>query len=114
MADELDGSRDEDLGEDFGEDLDEDVTGGRGAPTPGEAAAARERSFWETRRRYNELDDDEAGRRERRRLSRESRRMNLDVRVHRYARSHDEGPLPGDLADLRLPPLPDEDDRDTP
>ncbi|WP_328495340.1 hypothetical protein OHS59_23315 [Streptomyces sp. NBC_00414] len=78
--------------------------------TPGEAAAAQERSFWETRRRYHDLDDDEAGRREKRRLSRESRRMNLDVRVHRYARSHGEGPLPGDL---RLPPLPDdENDQD--
>ncbi|RSR94118.1 hypothetical protein [Streptomyces sp. WAC00469] len=53
--------------------------------TPGEAAAAQERSFWETRRRYNELDDDEAGRRERRRLSKESRRMNLQVRILHYA-----------------------------
>ncbi|MEU9874843.1 hypothetical protein [Streptomyces phaeochromogenes] len=76
--------------------------------TPGEAAAAQERSFWETRRRYNELDDDEAGRRERRRLSKESRRMNLQVRIHRYARGHDdEGPVRGDL---RLPPLPDPED----
>ncbi|MGW3935769.1 hypothetical protein [Streptomyces phaeochromogenes] len=80
--------------------------------TPGEAAAAQERSFWETRRRYNELDDDEAGRRERRRLSKESRRMNLQVRIHRYARGHDdEGPVRGDL---RLPPLPDRDDDHAP
>ncbi|MFE7035774.1 hypothetical protein ACFU9Y_36260, partial [Streptomyces sp. NPDC057621] len=77
------------------------------AVTPGEAAAARERAFWETRRRYQELDDDEAGRREKRRLSKESRRMNLEVRMHRYARSHDEGPdrAVGPL----LPPLPDDD-----
>ncbi|MFJ2263038.1 hypothetical protein ACIOKD_32835 [Streptomyces sp. NPDC087844] len=72
--------------------------------SPGEAAAARERAFWETRRRYHELDDDEAGRREKRRLSKASRRMNLEVRMHRYARSHDEGP---GVVDLRLPPLPD-------
>ncbi|MFH8465176.1 hypothetical protein [Streptomyces sp. NPDC017991] len=85
-SDELDGSR-----------------GDLAAVTPGEAAAARERAFWESRRRYQELDDDEAGRREKRRLSKESRRMNLEVRMHRYARSHDEGPAP---ADLRLPPLP--------
>ncbi|MFL1901880.1 hypothetical protein ACJWDR_22655 [Streptomyces tauricus] len=89
MADELDGSRDDSA-----------------AASPGEAAAAQERAFWAARRRYNELDDDEAGRREKRRLSRESRRLNLDVRVHRYARSHDEGPVPDDL---RLPPLPDDE-----
>ncbi|MFC4031447.1 hypothetical protein ACFO3J_08145 [Streptomyces polygonati] len=76
-------------------------------PTPGEEAAAREQAFWETRRRAQDLDDDEAGRRERRRLSKRSRRMNLDVRVHRYARRVDEGPVPGDL---RLPPLPDRED----
>ncbi|MFE7069597.1 hypothetical protein ACFU96_05875 [Streptomyces sp. NPDC057620] len=76
--------------------------------TPGEAAAARERAFWETRRRYHELDDDEAGRREKRRLSKESRRMNLEVRMHRYARSHDEGPDPADLRLPPLPPLPDD------
>ncbi|MFE1797071.1 hypothetical protein ACFW9L_12980 [Streptomyces sp. NPDC059517] len=82
----------------------------RGGPdpavTPGEAAAAQERAFWETRRRYHELDDDEAGRREKRRLGKESRRMNLEARMHRYARSHDQGPAP---ADLRLPPLPDDE-----
>ncbi|MCX4907250.1 hypothetical protein [Streptomyces sp. NBC_00878] len=96
MTDESGGSRDDP----------EDVT-------PGEAAAAQERSFWEARRQYNELDDDdEAGRRERRRLSKESRRMNLQVRIHRYARGQDDkGPVPGDL---RLPPLPDREDVDDP
>jgi hypothetical protein len=101
MTDESGGSRDD------SEDP-EDVT-------PGEAAAAQERSFWETRRRYNELDDEldnEAGRRERRRLSKASRRMNLQVRIHRYTRSHDEeGPVRGDL---QLPPLPDRDDDHAP
>ncbi|WP_221348423.1 hypothetical protein [Streptomyces beigongshangae] len=89
---------------------DADEPGGPGSGTPGEAAAAQERSFWENRRRYHELDDDEAGRRERRRLSRKSRRLNLDVRVHRYARSRGDGPVPGDL---RLPPLPPSPDRET-
>ncbi|MFD3381722.1 MULTISPECIES: hypothetical protein [unclassified Streptomyces] len=95
MTDESGGSRDDP----------EDVT-------PGEAAAAQERSFWETRRRYNDLDDDESGRRERRRLSKQSRRMNLQVRIHRYTRGHaDEGPLP---PDLRLPPLPNPEDDHAP
>lgn len=96
-----------------------DSSGVTPAVTAGEAAAAQERSFWATRRKYHELDDDEAGRREKRRLSKQSRRMNLEVRMHRYARSHDEGRTPGDL---RLPPLPDhetfpdenENDRESP
>lgn len=73
------------------------------APTAGEEAAAQERSFWETRREVADLDDDEKGRRERRRLTKRSRRMNLQVRMHRYGRQVGDGPLPGDL---RLPPLP--------
>ncbi|MCZ4507570.1 hypothetical protein O3Q52_04965 [Streptomyces sp. ActVer] len=41
------------------------------------------------RRHIRELDDAEAGRRERRRLSKDSRRMNLQVRIHRYDRAPD-------------------------
>lgn len=81
-------------------------------PTPGEAAAAQERSFWEARRQYQELDhDDETGRRERRRLSKRSRRMNLRVRTHRQARRTDDGPVPRDLS---LPPVPDREDFSAP
>ncbi len=80
-------------------------------PSPGEEMAAQERSFWEARRRVQELDDDEAGRRERRRLSKAARRPHLQVRMHRSLRGTDEGPVPGDL---RLPPLPERDDLDFP
>ncbi|MGX1910778.1 hypothetical protein ACWIID_18220 [Streptomyces phaeochromogenes] len=52
------------------------------APALAENSCAR-------RRHIPELDDDEAGRRERRRLSKESRRMNLQVRTHRYDRAPD-------------------------
>ncbi|MFI1256253.1 hypothetical protein ACH4U6_21100 [Streptomyces netropsis] len=81
--------------------------------SPGEQMAAQERAFWEARRRFEDLDDEdgegegeETGR-ERRRLSKQARRLHLNVRSHRCARSWDDGPVPGDL---RLPPLPDRDD----
>ncbi|MEU2855727.1 hypothetical protein [Streptomyces syringium] len=84
--------------------------------SPGEQMAAQERAFWEARRRFEDLadEDDEGGegesegaRRERRRLSKQARRLHLNVRSHRYARAVDDGPVPGDL---RLPPLPGRDD----
>ncbi|MGW0390776.1 hypothetical protein ACWDYJ_07720 [Streptomyces sp. NPDC003042] len=77
--------------------------------SPGEEVADQERAFWEARRRFQELDDDEDGRRQRRRLGKDSRRMHLRVRVHRFARRLDDGPVPGDL---RLPPLPEPSDLD--
>ncbi|MFF5125462.1 hypothetical protein ACFY41_00780 [Streptomyces syringium] len=84
--------------------------------SPGEQVAAQERAFWEARRRFEDLaaEDDEDGagegeeaRRERRRLSKQARRLHLNVRSHRYARAVDDGPVPGDL---RLPPLPGRDE----
>lgn len=90
--------------------------------SPGEQMAAQERAFWEARRRFEDLADEdgeggedgedgegesEGARRERRRLSKQARRLHLNVRSHRYARSWDDGPVPGDL---RLPPLPDRDE----
>ncbi|MFI6051238.1 hypothetical protein ACIBCO_14250 [Streptomyces violascens] len=79
------------------------------AASAGEEAAIRERAFWETRRRSAELDDDEAGRRERRELGRQARRMHLQVRVQRYRRGVGSGPVPRDLS---LPPLPGRDPYD--
>lgn len=83
--------------------------------SPGEQVAAQERAFWEARRRFEDLADEndgdgegesEGARRERRRLSKQARRLHLNVRSHRYARAVDDGPVPGDL---RLPPLPGRD-----
>ncbi|MCX4675327.1 hypothetical protein OG413_08320 [Streptomyces sp. NBC_01433] len=88
--------------------LDDDDDGDReGAPSPGEEVADQERDYWENRRLTQELDDDEAGRRERRRLSMRERKMHLRVRMHRYARQQDQGPLPSALV---LPPLPEDGD----
>ncbi|MGW4053322.1 hypothetical protein ACWENA_21065 [Streptomyces sp. NPDC004779] len=77
------------------------------APTPGEEVADQERDYWDNRRLTQELDDDEAGRRERRRLRVRERKMHLRVRMHRYARQQDQGPLPSALV---LPPLPEDRD----
>ncbi|MFG2637072.1 hypothetical protein ACGFX8_24955 [Streptomyces sp. NPDC048362] len=76
-------------------------------PSPGEGVADQERFYWDNRRLIQELDDDEAGRRERRRLKMEERKMHLRVRMHRYARRQDQGPLPEDLV---LPPLQSQED----
>ncbi|MER6207746.1 hypothetical protein [Streptomyces sp. NPDC001642] len=78
-----------------------------GVPSPGEEVADQEREYWENRRLTQELDDDEAGRRERRRLKAQERKMHLRVRTHRYARQQDQGPLPSAIV---LPPLPGDDD----
>ncbi|WP_159047669.1 hypothetical protein [Streptomyces sp. WM6378] len=85
---------------------DESTASSASAASAGEEAAAQERAFWAARRRSAELDDDEAGRRERRELGRQARRMHLQVRVQRYRRGVDSGPVPGDLS---LPPLPGRD-----
>ncbi|MGW1867267.1 hypothetical protein ACWCPS_17080 [Streptomyces mauvecolor] len=79
------------------------------AASAGEEAAAQEHAFWEARRRSAELDDDEDGRRERRELGRQARRMHLQVRVQRYRRGTVGGPVPRDLS---LPPLPGRDPYD--
>ncbi|MCQ6555748.1 hypothetical protein NPS70_21485 [Streptomyces sp. C10-9-1] len=79
----------------------------RGVASPGEGVADQERDYWDNRRLIQDLDDDEAGRRERRRLRVQERKMHLRVRMHRYARQQDHGPLPGDLV---LPPPPGDDD----
>ncbi|NBE51942.1 hypothetical protein [Streptomyces boluensis] len=72
--------------------------------TPGEEVADQERSYWDNRRLIQELDDTEEGRRERRRLKLEERKMHLRYRMHRYQRQQDQGPLPGDMV---LPSTPD-------
>ncbi len=87
---------------DLGEDGDDE-----NVLSPGEEVAGQERVFWDNRRLIKELDDDEDGRRERRRLSAQGRQMHLRVRMHRYARRQDQGPLPRDMG---LPPLPDHED----
>ncbi|MGW2820574.1 hypothetical protein ACWC24_06150 [Streptomyces sp. NPDC001443] len=69
--------------------------------------ADQERDYWDNRRLIQELDDDEAGRRERRRLRVQERKMHLRVRMHRHARQQDQGPLPSDMV---LPPLSGDDD----
>ncbi|MCI4046635.1 MULTISPECIES: hypothetical protein [Streptomyces] len=77
------------------------------APSPGEEVADQERDYWVNRRLTQELDDDDAGRRERRRLKAQERKIHLRVRMHRFARRQGEGPLPSALV---LPPLPRDDD----
>lgn len=84
-----------------------DYDEGEHAPSAGEEVADQERSYWENRRLIQELDDDEAGRRDRQRLRKQERKMHLRFRMHRYARQQDQGPLPGDMV---LPPLPDHAD----
>ncbi|MEU1145626.1 hypothetical protein ACFYO9_22565 [Streptomyces sp. NPDC005863] len=77
------------------------------APSPGEDVAGQERDYFENRRLIQDLDDDDAGRRERRRLRVQERKMHLRVRMHRYQRQQDPGPLQRDMV---LPPLPADDD----
>lgn len=78
-----------------------------GVPSPGEDVADQERDYWDNRRLIQELEDDEAGRRERRRLRVQERKMHLRFRMHRYARQQDQGPLPNGMV---LPPLPGDGD----
>lgn len=73
-----------------------------GVSSPGEGVADQERSYWDNRRLIQDLEDDEAGRRERRRLKLEERKMHLRVRMHRYGRQQEQEPLPPDLV---LPPF---------
>ncbi|WP_432246922.1 hypothetical protein ACRAR1_01855 [Streptomyces sanyensis] len=84
-----------------------DEDGDTDVPSPGEGVADQERGYWDNRRLIQELDDDEAGRRERHRLRVRERKMHLRVRMHRYARQQDQGPLPSDLV---LPPPPGDED----
>ena len=76
-------------------------------PFPGGEIADQERSYWDNRRLMQELDDDEAGRRERRRLRMQERKTHLEVRIHRSARQQGQGPMPRNQV---LPPRPDHDD----
>ncbi|MFJ6696332.1 hypothetical protein ACIQM4_09680 [Streptomyces sp. NPDC091272] len=78
-----------------------------GPSSPGEEVADQERAYWDNRRLTQEQDDDEAGRRERRRLKVRERKLHLRFREHRYARQTDQGPPPGPLV---LPPLPEDGD----
>lgn len=66
-------------------------------PSPGEEVADQERVYWDNRRLIQELDDDEAGQRERHRLRAQERKIHLRVRMHRYARQQDPGRLPEDV-----------------
>ncbi|GAA4666410.1 hypothetical protein [Streptomyces youssoufiensis] len=75
----------------------------------GEQVAEREATFWELRREVMDLDDDDGSRRARRRLSRQSRRANLEVRIHRATRRTLPPPLDRDLV---LPPLDHGEDRE--
>lgn len=75
--------------------------------TPGEEIADQERSYFDNRRHIQDLDDDEAGRRERSRLRVQERKMHLRVRTHRTVNRQDPGPLPRDLV---LPPFPNHED----
>lgn len=83
------------------------------ADSPGDEVADQERSFWEARRRWAEVDEDEDRAGERRRLSRRARRLHLNVRMHRARRQQDTSPpvdwllLPDTSEDApREPPEP--------
>jgi hypothetical protein len=79
------------MSESSGVDDHEDV------PSPGEEVADQERLYWDTRRLSQELGDDEADQEARSRLRKQSRKVHLGFRQHRYARQQDQGPLPNDL-----------------